>query len=647
MNNQLKLAQAVISDTSHSPFALLRPVSLTNVSLDSGFWKSRLEVNLSVTLKTQYEMLVATGRLDNFLRAAGKIDKPYQGLVFNDSDVYKWLEAASWSLVYRPDPELRSMVDRIIRLIADAQQEDGYLNTYFSLDNAVDRWTNLQTKHELYCAGHLIQAAVAHYRVTAEKSLLGVAIRLADHIYATFGPSGREGTSGHPEIEMALVELYRTTGNERYLALAKLFIDRRGRGLLGGSEYLIDHAPFRSLNHLVGHAVRALYLCSGATDVVLETGEQELTTALERLWTHMVQEQMYITGGLGARHEGEAFGEPYELPNARAYAESCASVASLMWNWRMLQLAGEPRYADLLEWTLYNAVLPGISLDGRQYFYVNPLQSSGNDRRQAWFECACCPPNTCRTLAMLPGYIYSLSPEGVWVHLYAASQAHLDLANGQRIGLRQITSYPWDGHITIEMTASGQAQSAHDDSADRTPFSLFLRLPGWLIEGQVEVKVNEEVIDYPNRPCSYLEIYSAWQNGDRIDIDFPMPVRYLESHPLVLENTGRVALTRGPLVYCVEAVDNPGIRLPDITLDTSAQPVADYRPEMLGGIVLVTCPARVRRITSDTAWEGKLYRPIQHSSGDDADVATEVRCIPYFAWANREPGDMQVWLRHN
>ncbi|HEX9091505.1 MAG TPA: beta-L-arabinofuranosidase domain-containing protein, partial [Anaerolineales bacterium] len=364
---------AAITDTRHSPFAALKPVAIGDVSLEAGFWKSRQQINQGITIKSQYALLESTGRLDNFRRAAGKLDKPYQGFVYNDSDVYKWLEAASWTLISSPGGELHEMVEDTINLIAAAQQKDGYINTYFSLNKAAERWTDLLGKHELYCAGHLIQAAVAHYRVTGNEKLLDVVIRLADHIYSTFGPHQREMTGGHPEIEMALVELYRTTHEPKYLDLAALFINRRGYGLLDGSEYLVDHTPLRNMNHLAGHAVRALYLCAGAADLALETGETLLIDALNRLWSNMVHQQIYVNGGAGSRYDGEAFGAPFELPNTRAYAETCAAIASVMWNWRMLLLQGDARFADLLEWTLYNGVLPGISLDGRQYFYVNPL----------------------------------------------------------------------------------------------------------------------------------------------------------------------------------------------------------------------------------------------------------------------------------
>lgn len=632
---------AVILDTRHSPFACLKPVNLKDVHIDGGFWDSRFQLNQTVTLSTQYDLLESTGRLDNFLRASGRLEKPFQGFVFNDSDVYKWLEAASWTMVYNHGDELHQLVDHVIDLISAAQDKDGYLNTYFSLDKAGERWSNLQDMHELYCAGHLIQAAIAHKRVTGEDKLFNVAIRLADHLYSMFGPSRREGSGGHPEVEMALIELYRTTGEVKYLNLASLLISRRGYGLLGGREYLLDHLPFNKLQRLAGHAVRALYLCSGVTDLALETGDQQLLATLERLWSTTVNQQMYVTGGMGAKHDGEAFGEPYELPNATAYAETFAAVASVMWNWRLLQLEGKLGYADLLEWTLYNAVLPGISLGGTEYFYVNPLADNGNHRRQPWFDCACCPPNINRTIAMLPGYIYSVSAKGIWLHLYVSSRINLELVGGQHMSLHQITSYPWDGHVTIVITANPSSQSEKDDSMFADPFSLFLRVPGWLGDGQVDVKINGETFVHHTSPGSYMEIQRIWQIGDNLEITFPMDVRYIESHPMVAENSGRIAFARGPLVYCLEEVDNPDVSLARISIDTSIQPTHEYVPELLGGVVQLRFRAKVNGMNKER--DGKLYRPIHIDSSQRHIDEIEVKSIPYYPWANRKPGAMQVW----
>jgi DUF1680 family protein len=632
---------AVILNTLHSPFARLKPVSLRQISLDNGFWQGRLQHNQSVTIPGQYQLLEQTGRLDNFRRAAGELTKPYQGHVYNDSDVYKWLEGAVWSLVYDQNEDLMSMIDQVIHMIINAQDKDGYLNTYFSLDKIRERWTNLPEKHELYCAGHLIQAAIAHYRLTGRYCLLNVALRLADHIYNTFGPSQVEGTGGHPEIEMALIELYRTTGDAKYLKQAEMFINRRGHGLLAGREYLLDHVPFRELNHLAGHAVRALYLCSGATDLALETGEIQLILTLERLWTAMVNQQMYVTGGVGARYDGEAFGMPYELPNSRAYAETCAAVANVMWNWRMLQLQGSVWYADLLEWALYNAVLPGISISGDEYFYVNPLKDDGNHRRQAWFDCACCPPNICRTLAMLPGYLYSQSEEGIWINLYTPSTAEFSLGKGQQVVVQQITSYPWDGQITIKIVNLISPDSTDLHKQQDSEFSLFLRLPAWVGNQNANVKINGRQLRHHHAPGSYLEIHRHWELDDMVDLALPLNIRLIESHPLVAENTGRIALARGPILYCLEEADNPNVQFSQVRIDPFSQMEIESASGLLSGITMIHLKGTI--LPNETSWKGMLYRPLPRSKRTLKGRAIQLTAIPYYTWANRRPGEMEIW----
>ncbi len=618
---------ALVVDTARSPHARLRPVPLTAVTLADGFWAPRRHLNRQVSLPTQYRFLEETGRLDNFRRAAGQTDLPFQGYYYNDSDVYKWLEAVAWTLATDPDPDLSRMADGVIDLVAAAQQPDGYLNTYFALDRAAERWTNLRDLHELYCAGHLIQAAVAHHRATGDGRLLQVARRLADHIVAVLGP--RPATPGHPEVEMALVELSRETGNPTYRQQAQQFLDNRGQGLIGSREYHQDHQPFREMERLAGHAVRALYLCAGATDLYAETGEAALRAALDRLWTNMVTQQVYISGGVGARHDGEALGRGYELPNERAYAETCAAIANVMWNWRLLALEGDARYADVMETALYNAFLAGLSLDGTAYFYENPLADDGTHRRQPWFSCACCPPNVARLLASLPGYCYSTSPAGAWVHLYVESTAHLRLEDGRTVGLHQYTRYPWDGEITLQVEGEGA-------------FSLFLRIPAWCEEGAA-LEINGQPAAVALSPGTYAEIYRTWQRGDAVHLRLPMPVRRTECHPYVAENRGRVALLRGPLLYCLEGADHPGLDLRDLILPADASLAVQFRPDLLGGTVILRGLARLA--PPDDGWTGRLYRTAgSHPSRPDGG-AIEVTAIPYYAWANRQPGPMQVWLR--
>ena len=634
----------VVVDSSRSRYSRLRPLPLSDVRLSDGFLEPRRRVNREVTLPSQYDHLEQTGRLDNFRRAAGKIDAPFRGVYFNDSDVYKWLEAAAWTLASDPDPELERMVDAAIGEIEDAQQPDGYLNTYFTFEKASERWTDLTHKHELYCAGHLIQAAVAHHRATASQRLLKVARRFADNICDTFGPEekGRRlGTDGHEEIEMALVELYRDTGGRRYLDQAQFFVDVRGHGLLGsstfhgyedpsgGREYHQDHQPFREMREMTGHAVRAVYLNAGAADLYAETGDPTLLEALERLWHNMTTRRMYVSGGIGSRYEDEAYGEDYELPNARAYAETCAAVGSVMWNWRMLSIDGDARYADLLEHTLYNAALPGLSLDGHSYFYQNPLSDSGTHRRSPWFGVACCPPNIARLLASLPGYFYGVSDEGVWMHLYAEGTAEVGLEDDRTVVLRQRTQYPWDGDVEIEVDGERE-------------FALMLRIPAWCEEG-VAIEINGQPFDGSASPGSYAEIRRAWRPGDKVRLTLPMPVRCVECHPYVAEDAGRVAIMRGPLLYCVEQVDSPGLDLRDIVLPAEANFSVRFRSDLLGGVAVLETLAGT--IPPDEGWRGRLYRSARPRADASQDTTVELTATPYYAWANRDPGPMRVWLR--
>src|SRR5215211_3206925 len=622
----------VVVDSSKSRYSRLRPLPLSDVRLSDAFLEPRRRVNREVTLPSQYEHLEQTGRLDNFRRAAGKIDAPFRGVYFNDSDVYKWLEAAAWTLASDPDPELERMVDAAIGEIEDAQQPDGYLNTYFTFEKALERWTDLTHKHELYCAGHLIQAAVAHHRATGSQRLLKVARRFADNICDTFGPEvegKRLGTDGHEEIEMALVELYRVTGDREYLDQAQFFVDVRGYGLLGGREYHQDHKPFREMREMVGHAVRAVYLNAGAADLHTETGDPTLLEALECLWHSMTTRRMYVSGGLGSRYEDEAFGEDHELPNARAYAETCAAVGSVMWNWRMLIIDGDARYADLLEHTLYNAALPGLSLDGHSYFYQNPLSDSGAHRRSPWFGVACCPPNVARLLASLPGYLYGVSDHGIWVHLYAEGTAEVSLENDRTVVLRQRTKYPWDGGVEIEVNGESE-------------FGLMLRIPAWCEDGGA-IEINGDPFDSSAPPGSYAEIRRAWRRGDKVRLSLPMPVRCVECHPYVVENAGRVALMRGPLLYCVEQVDNPDTALDDLELPGEASFLTDFWPNLLGGVVALTVDARVN--PPEDSWSTALYRTARFDDGAVGRDQVSLTAIPYHTWANREPGPMRVWLR--
>jgi len=617
---------AFVVDTSNSPFAKLRPVPVENVHLEDSFWAPRRKTLRRVTLQKQHQIIEETGRLFVFRRAAGKEKGDFKGLFFNDSDIYKWLEAVSFSLASASDEQLYVLAKEVIATIAAAQDEDGYLNTYFTFDRKKDRWTNLRDMHELYCAGHLIQAAVAFHRATGERDILDVSCRFADLIASIFGPDKRSGTPGHPEIEMALVELYRETGNRGYLDSSKFFVDERGKGVIGGGMYHIDHKPFRELDDIVGHAVRSLYLNSGVADVYMETGDESLWTALLRLWQNMTQRRLYVTGGAGARHAGESFGEDYELPNVTAYAETCAAIANVMWNWRMLLISGEARFADVLELALYNGFLSGISLDGKEYFYVNPLANRGEHRRQQWFRCACCPPNIGRLLASLPGYFYSVSREGVWVHLYAQNTASLDV-DGKSVTVIQRTDYPWNGKIELTLQLQNEAS-----------FSVFLRVPGWCRKAQV--LVNGRTIKEPVQPSSYVEMHRVWKSGDQIQVSLSMPVERLICHPFALENTDRVALRRGPLVYCVEKADNPRFDVWNLVLPSDSLLSVEWMPNLLNGVTIIKGEALT---VEAEEFKDQLYRPATETPPDLRPV--RFVAIPYYAWANREPGPMTVWLR--
>lgn len=606
----------------------LDPLSWKKVEIEAGFWGTRLETNQKVTLNHQYEQLEETGRLDNFRRAAGKKKGEFQGLFFNDSDVYKWLEAASYSLWTHPHKKLEQKVKALIKEIAAAQQEDGYLNTYFILEKK-QRFTNLPNEHELYCAGHLFEAAVAYYQATGRTFLLKVAIRLADLICETFGPGKRPGAPGHQEIELALMKLYWLTKKERYLRTAAFFIDERGKGLAGKDQYHQDHLPFLQQKEMVGHAVRCAYLMSGACDVYRQTGNQALMLALKRLWENMVQKKMYVTGAIGSRCEGEALGKDYELPNDRAYAETCAAIGSILWNERMLQLTGQAKYADVMERVLFNAFLSGVSLDGKEYFYQNTLQSNGTHRRQTWFECACCPPNIARLLSSLGGYFYSTSQQGVWIHLYGESKMTARLSNDRKILLSQSTNYPWSGEVTVRVLTETEI-----------PFTLFLRVPGWC--QKAEVLVNDKPLKEVALPGSYLPISRTWKKGDEVHLSLSMPALFLETHPHS-SNNGRLAISRGPLIYCLEAVDHPGVDILDILLSPQAKLSPHFRPDLLGGVEVLQDRASVR---DRSGWKTILYRSYRKNRRMET-KPLDLTAIPYFSWANRRPGKMLVWILGN
>ena len=627
-----------MSDISYCPIIALKqskiasfhPVSVNAVRFEDRFWAPRLEMNRTVTLPSQIELCEATGRIDNFRRASGKKQTDFQGIFFNDSDVYKMLEGIAYSIASHPDSHLQAQMDEIVQEIVAAQDSDGYLNTYFTFERKKDRFTNLKDMHEIYCAGHLIQAAVAHHRATGSDTFLNAAIRLADHLYRQFGPEGRTGACGHEEAEMALVELYRETADSRYLSLAHLMVEARGRtpSLFGNSEYYQDHKPFTEQDSLVGHAVRHLYLCSGAADISMEMEGAGYLPALNNLFEDLTQRKMYVTGGAGARHEGEAFGAPYELPNERAYAETCAAIASVMWNWRMLHLTGDSKYADVMETALYNGVLSGVSLDGLYYFYENPLADRGEHRRQEWFGCACCPPNISRTLASLPGYTASVGGRDIYLHLYIKSRVTLQLPDGAVI-LDIDTNYPWDGDVDIKVIA-----------APDSPFTLHLRMPWWSAGATVATEGAARLHLETLRPKGFAAIHLSGGAGASVHLSLPMEIERVESHPHVTSNLGRIALRRGPIIYCIEGADHKDIDVWDVQLPSNARLTTAHKPELLGGVTVIEADALCG---ASKDWTGVLYAPYSPVSKLSM-RSVRMKAIPYYAWANREPGSMQSWI---
>lgn len=623
----------------------LTPVSWKDVTIDDRFWSPRLRANREHTLPHIYRMSKETGRIDA-LRLnwkAGDVPVPH---VFWDSDVAKWLEAASYSLATHPDAVLEGQVDEVIGLLAVAQQPDGYLNSHFSTVEPEKRWTNLRDLHELYCAGHLIEAAVAHFQATGKRSLLDILIRYADHIDSVFGPEPgkKRGYPGHEEIELALVKLYRVTGEQRYLRLSQYFVEERGRQphyydeearlrsedpaayWAGSYQYNQSHFPVREQQEVTGHAVRAMYLYSAMTDLARELHDASLLATCKRLWQHLSSRRTYITGGIGSSPYNEGFSADYDLPNESAYAETCAAIGLVFWNFRLLQLECDARYADMLEAALYNSVLSGVSLDGESFFYDNPLASRGGHHRQGWFECACCPPNIARLLASLGQYIYAANGRDIAVHLYIQSSAQVKMG-GQVVTLRQETDYPWNGTVTFQL--------AMDEPAT---FGLKLRIPGWCRHALLIV--NDEEIDIAsNLQQGYVRVERRWQTDDRVQLLLAMPVERMYTHPNVLQDAGRVALKCGPLVYCLESVDQADQRVPlqRLLLPRDAKLSTHFEPELLDGVQVIRGSALIE---DDADWGPTLYRsqpPTRH--------ATAITAIPYYAWDNRQPGEMLVWLR--
>lgn len=615
-------------DTTRTPHARLRTLPLDGVTLGRGFWSLRQATNREASLQHGYRMLEQAGNFHNFRLVTGQAQGDYRGRLFMDENVYKWLEAVAYALAASPDAALRVMADNAIGLIAAAQQPDGYLNTYFTVVEPQQRWADLDHGHELYCAGHLFQAAIAFHRALGDARLLNIATRLADHIASVFGPDKRDGAPGHPEIEMALVELYRETGERRYLDLAKFFIDRRGQGKMRGlgwygPEYHQDRVPIRTASIMEGHAVRALYLMAGVTDLYLETGEQALFDALMRLWHDMTHGKLHVTGGAGARYEGESFGDPYELPNDQCYCETCAAIASVMWNWRLLLATGEARFADVMEQALYNGFLSGPALDGTHFFYINPLLSRGGYARAEWYSVACCPPNIMRTLASIGHYMATADTDGLQLHLYHQARV-ADSARG--IALDIETQYPWQGAVKVLVKET-----------DGASWTLSLRIPAWCRDATI--RVNGAPVSVSAEAGSYATITRAWQAGDIVELELPMPVRLLEAHPLIDTTRDAVAIQRGPVLYCLEQADHD-FDLMAAQIDPSASLQAAWEGDLLGGVMIVTAPGY---LLDTGAWGGQVYRPLE-SGKELPRQSVSLRAVPYHVWGNRGANAMRVWI---
>ncbi len=638
---------AGILDLSRSPFAKLKAVPVRAVVIQNGFWSQRRKTNLAASIPSMRAELLAHGRMDNFLRLAGKSSAPQKGPVYSDSDIYKWAEAVGFALQSGDQPELRSTTDAMIRDVIATQEPGGYLNTYYVGEKKSLRmlYETQTTGHELYCIGHMLQGAIAYYRATGDRKWLDAGIRFVDQfLLPGYGPSKDQKAivAGHPEIEMALVELYRTTGKRDYLDLAGYILHGDDRIPLRPRQitYMFCGVPFTSRTKLEGHAVRAMYACCGATDYYLETGDQSYWKTLNALWKDLTAHQLYITGGVGAREAGEAFGDPYELPNARAYGESCAAIGNMMWNWRMLAASGEARFSDVIERALYNGINSGMSLDGKTYCYRNPLAFDpygGSDDelspegkiRNPWYDTTCCPPNLERTFASLPGYFYSTSSDGVYVHLYDNSEMNWHLQDGNGLRIVQETNYPWSGEVKITINPATPGE-----------FAVYVRIPGWSETN--DVKVNGIPVSGA-QPGEYLAIRRRWSANDTVQLNFDMRSQLIKANPSVSDDRGRVAFQRGPVVYCMEHLDQTGhqrgVNLAGYSVHLAGSTTARFDPNILDGVMVLSHPGSVSGSNAG--------RELYFSAAEDKtakETATTVTLIPYYAWANRDPASMQVWI---
>lgn len=645
-----------MTDASGSkPHALFRPPAASQVDV-RGFWGQRVDAVAGRTADILYQRCVEAGMLDQI-----DPDRPSPGLripfhiregstastvttqMFWDSDLGKTIETAAYSLHRKANPEFEAKIDAVVDMYAKLQQADGYLSSWYQRVQPGRRWTNLRDCHELYCAGHLIEGAVAYFQATGKTRLLDVMARYADHIASVFGPEAdkRKGYCGHPEIELALVKLARATGRQKYLDLAKYFVDQRGqqphyfdaearaRGAdpknfhFKSYEYNQSHKPVREQDKVVGHAVRAMYLYSGMADVATEYGDSGLKAALDRLWTDLTSKRLYVTGGLGPSADNEGFTADYDLPNETAYAETCAAVGLVFWSSRMLGMGPNARYGDVMELALYNGAISGLSLDGSLFFYENPLESRGAHNRWKWHHCPCCPPNIGRLVAAVGCYMYGVAKDAIAVHLYGDNTACLEVAE-RAIRLTQTSRYPWDGAVALTVGLDAP-----------TRFTLHLRIPGW--SRNALLSVNGETVDLGNAiQDGYAAVARDWANGDQVQLNLDMAVEQVRAHPEIRQDAGRIALRRGPLVYCLEETDNQ-VGLCRVRVPERTQFECLFNPDLLDGVTTLSASVQTDE-TSD--WAGALYRtdPVKTK-------ARSIKAVPYFAWDNRSSGEMLVWLR--
>ena len=614
-------------------------INFSHVSITDNFWKPKIEKVSTATLNACiYQTEVKTPRIRNFEKAARAKGEKHEGIYYDDSDVYKALEAMAYSLKTHPDKELEKKADEWIDKIAAAQMPDGYLNTYYQLTGIQNRWTDME-KHEDYCAGHLIEAAVAYYNTTGKRKLLDAAVKLANHIDETFRLKDRHWVSGHQEIELALVKLYTATKEDRYLKLADWFLDQRGRGYGKGAIwdewkdplYCQDKVPVKEQKEITGHAVRAMYLYTGAADVSANTNDPGYMNAMKTVWEDVVYRNMYVTGGIGSSGSNEGFSQDYDLPNENAYCETCASVGMVFWNQRMNWLTGDAKYIDVLERSLYNGALDGLSLTGDRFFYGNPLASTGKHFRKEWFGTACCPSNIARLVASVGDYIYGKSQNGIYVNLFIGSNTAFNIGK-TAVPVEMATNYPWSGNVKINFTP-----------ASKVKFALHIRIPGWAsgeavpgdlysfagnFNREISIKINGKRAEY-RIENGYAVIDKEWKKGDSVELELPMDVRRVVSRPEVKQNINRTALQRGPLVYCVEGADNSGRALnmilpEDVKFEVKEMPVLDEKILALQGEV-----------------------PVLSIAPDGKGVSTGIKtitAIPYYTWCNRGQNEMQVWI---